>query len=165
MKQNHYSTTWIRHISESLSVQYIPASKTVVGKEFEILIDFIGQKDCYEYLLLNALLPFDARHVLAMLDVILLNSQLTKFLTVEYVEWWSDIRKVLLMELVAVTKVLSIKIYYIDGVSITYGTPRKHIWSYAIGYTDNAHHHSPINCPCSHYPCCCLWMVITSEDT
>ena len=23
---------------------------------------------------------------------------------------------------------------YVDGVSITYGTPRKHIWTYAIGY-------------------------------
>ena len=40
---------------------------------------------------------------------------------------------------------------YVDGVSITYGTPRKHIWTYAIGYTDNAHHHYS-NCPCSHYP-------------
>ena len=42
---------------------------------------------------------------------------------------------------------------YVDGVSITYGTPRKHIWTYGIGYTDNANHGSnPVNCPCSHYP-------------
>ena len=25
---------------------------------------------------------------------------------------------------------------YVDGVSITYGTPRKHIWTYAIGFSD-----------------------------
>ena len=33
----------------------------------------------------------------------------------------------------------------VDGVSITYGTPRKHIWRYAIGLTDS--HNSP------HYNC------------
>ena len=44
---------------------------------------------------------------------------------------------------------------YLDGVSITYGTPRKHIWSYAIGNTDktdnrpNGYH---TNCPCSQFP-------------
>ena len=37
---------------------------------------------------------------------------------------------------------------YVDGVSITYGrSPRKHIWTYAVGV--NLGHH-PINaCPCS----------------
>ena len=40
---------------------------------------------------------------------------------------------------------------YVDGVSITYGTPRKHIWTYAIGLTDS--HNSPgYNCPCSKTP-------------
>jgi len=38
-----------------------------------------------------------------MLDVILLNSQLTKLLTVEYVEWFWAIRKVLLMDLPIIT--------------------------------------------------------------
>ena len=44
---------------------------------------------------------------------------------------------------------------YVDGVSITYGTPRKHIWTYAIGL----HEHFPpltdsvrYNCPCSELP-------------
>ena len=40
---------------------------------------------------------------------------------------------------------------YVDGVSITFGTPRKHIWTYAIGLTDR--HNSPgYNCPCSKTP-------------
>ena len=43
---------------------------------------------------------------------------------------------------------------YVDGISITYGTPRKHIWTYGIGYSDK--HKSlpkyPSNCPCSQYP-------------
>ena len=43
---------------------------------------------------------------------------------------------------------------YVDGVSITYGTPRKHIWTYAIGFSEK--HDGlpkyPINCPCSKFP-------------
>ena len=43
---------------------------------------------------------------------------------------------------------------YVDGISITYGTPRKHIWTYAIGNTDRANHlpQYPSNCPCSPFP-------------
>ena len=43
---------------------------------------------------------------------------------------------------------------YVDGVSITYNTPRKHIWTYAIGYSDKANllPKHPNNCPCSQYP-------------
>ena len=42
---------------------------------------------------------------------------------------------------------------YVDGVSITYGTPRKHIWTYGIGYSDKANRlpDYPVNCPCSQY--------------
>jgi len=32
---------------------------------------------------------------------------------------------------------------YLEGVSITVGTPRKHVWSYATGYTKQSH------CPCA----------------
>ena len=39
---------------------------------------------------------------------------------------------------------------YLDGVSITYGLPRKHIWSFGIGFTDNKE--STSNCPCAKYP-------------
>ena len=42
---------------------------------------------------------------------------------------------------------------YVDGVSITYGTPRKHIWSYAVGIGRQYHDHTyQANCPCSKYP-------------
>ena len=40
---------------------------------------------------------------------------------------------------------------YVDGLSITYGIPRKHIWTYAIGYTDKANN-KVSNCPCSQFP-------------
>ena len=33
---------------------------------------------------------------------------------------------------------------YIDGLSITYGNPRQHIWTYATGAFDNGE----IRCPC-----------------
>ena len=39
---------------------------------------------------------------------------------------------------------------YVDGVSITYGTQREHIWTYGIGFSDKRE--SSINCPCSQYP-------------
>ena len=35
---------------------------------------------------------------------------------------------------------------YVDGISITYGTPRKHIWTYAVGNYERT------NCPCSESP-------------
>ena len=38
---------------------------------------------------------------------------------------------------------------YIDGVSITYGTSRQHVWSYVAGVTENSGSHTPNNCPCS----------------
>ena len=43
---------------------------------------------------------------------------------------------------------------YVDGVSITYGTPRKHIWTYAIGNSEKSNYlpQSPSNCPCSEFP-------------
>ena len=43
---------------------------------------------------------------------------------------------------------------YVDGVSITYGTPRKHVWTYGIGHSDKANNlpRYPSNCPCSQYP-------------
>ena len=38
--------------------------------------------------------------------------------------------------------------YYADGLLITYGHPRQHIWTYAAGITDNATHNTA-NCPCA----------------
>ena len=40
---------------------------------------------------------------------------------------------------------------YVDGVSLTYGTPRKHLFTYACGYTSDAVRASA-NCPCARYP-------------
>ena len=43
---------------------------------------------------------------------------------------------------------------YVDGVSITYGTPRKHVWTYASGHSDMGNYlpQYPSNCPCSEFP-------------
>ena len=41
--------------------------------------------------------------------------------------------------------------YYVDGMSITYGSPRKHIWTYAVGFSDDYNDNSA-NCPCAKYP-------------
>ena len=42
----------------------------------------------------------------------------------------------------------SIDTFYVDGLSITYGDPRQHIWTYAAGLTDFGT--SPCcNCPCA----------------
>lgn len=40
---------------------------------------------------------------------------------------------------------------YVDGISITFGSPRKHVWTYAAGYSDNGDY-PYYNCPCAKYP-------------
>ena len=45
----------------------------------------------------------------------------------------------------------SIDSNYVDGISITYGTPRKHIWTLAVGLSKD-HQYKPYNCPCAKYP-------------
>ena len=37
---------------------------------------------------------------------------------------------------------------YVDGVSLTYGMPRKHIWTFAVGGTDGSLGDNDVNCPC-----------------
>ena len=44
----------------------------------------------------------------------------------------------------------SINSYYVEGLSITRGNPRQHIWTYAAGPTDNA------NIPCCNCPCAAI---------
>ena len=40
---------------------------------------------------------------------------------------------------------------YVDGISITTGNPRKHVWTYVVGLSDD--YDSPqLNCPCAQYP-------------
>ena len=41
---------------------------------------------------------------------------------------------------------------YVDGISITRGSPRQHVWTYAAGLTDSSSGHTHENCPCSSSP-------------
>ena len=50
------------------------------------------------------------------------------------------------------TTVLDINSHYVDGVSITFGNPRRHIWTYAIGISDDYNYNGDYNCPCATYP-------------
>ena len=46
----------------------------------------------------------------------------------------------------------SIDGFYVDGISITLGSPRKHVWTYAIGANDNHDSGGKFNCPCATHP-------------
>ena len=39
---------------------------------------------------------------------------------------------------------------YVDGISLTYGTPRKHLFTYSSGYSSGLRSNG--NCPCAYYP-------------
>ena len=41
---------------------------------------------------------------------------------------------------------------YVDGISITRGSPREHVWTYAAGVTENGSIRAQNNCPCSSMP-------------
>ena len=45
----------------------------------------------------------------------------------------------------------NINSYYVDGIAITYGSPRHHLWTYAAGHSDDYNYGSN-NCPCAKYP-------------
>jgi len=40
---------------------------------------------------------------------------------------------------------------YVDGISITLGSPRKHVWTYAVGLSDD-YDYPDYNCPCATHP-------------
>ena len=44
-------------------------------------------------------------------------------------------------------RITDINTYYLDGISITHGSPRKHIWSFLAGFEESQG--SVYNCPCS----------------
>ena len=48
-------------------------------------------------------------------------------------------------------RTVSIDTHYVEGLSITHGSPRQHIWSYAVGKTDSGNH-ACCNCPCAAIP-------------
>ena len=41
---------------------------------------------------------------------------------------------------------------YVDGISITLGSPRKHVWTYAAGLSDDHDYNGNSNCPCATFP-------------
>ena len=45
----------------------------------------------------------------------------------------------------------SINVNYVDGVSITLGNPRKHVWTYVTGFSDDGSD-TRYNCPCNAIP-------------
>ena len=42
----------------------------------------------------------------------------------------------------------SINSYYMDGISVTHGSPRQHIWSFVGGLDEDISLHSAASCPC-----------------
>ena len=40
---------------------------------------------------------------------------------------------------------------YVSGLSVTYGSPRNHIWTFAAGYSKDKGY-TCCNCPCAPYP-------------
>ena len=47
---------------------------------------------------------------------------------------------------------VSINYYYVDGVSITVGNPRRHVWTYASGLSEDHADYKDNNCPCAAVP-------------
>ena len=47
--------------------------------------------------------------------------------------------------------VQSIDGVYVDGISITLGSPRKHVWTYVVGLSDD-YNYPKWNCPCATIP-------------
>ena len=45
----------------------------------------------------------------------------------------------------------SINVHSVDGLSIRLGNPRKHVWTYAVGLSDD-HNDPDTNCPCAATP-------------
>ena len=43
---------------------------------------------------------------------------------------------------------LTIDSYYLEGVSVTHGSPRQHIWSFAAGLSEGHPRYLPVTCPC-----------------
>ena len=41
---------------------------------------------------------------------------------------------------------------YVDGLSITHGSPRQHLWTYAAAVREGPSTYTGSNCPCSSYP-------------
>ena len=42
--------------------------------------------------------------------------------------------------------------HYVDGVSITYGKPRQHIWTFGAAGSGDGRSNAPYTCPCAKFP-------------
>ena len=51
----------------------------------------------------------------------------------------------------SITSSRSLDGVYVDGISITTGNPRKHVWTYAVGLSDD-YNYPQLNCPCAKTP-------------
>ena len=40
---------------------------------------------------------------------------------------------------------------YVEGLSVTLGSPRRHVWSFAVG-SSKSHRYNRTNCPCAQHP-------------
>ena len=49
-----------------------------------------------------------------------------------------------------VTTSRSLDRVYVDRISITTGSPCKHVWTYAVGLRDD-YNYPQLNCPCAKY--------------
>ena len=49
------------------------------------------------------------------------------------------------------SRLQSVDTIYVDGISITIGSPRKHVWTYAVGLSDD-YNYPGWNCPCATHP-------------
>ena len=101
------------------------------------------------------------------LVVTLLTFQQTQQATVRCVGRYGDIRRELWMpstlmhmhteRLIGIHLTLqaatsrSLDGVYVDGISITSGNPRKHVWTYAVGLSDD-YNYPQLNCPCANTP-------------
>ena len=52
---------------------------------------------------------------------------------------------------IPVTSSRSLDGVYVDGISITTGNPRKHVWTYAVGASEDFKPYVQLNCPCAKY--------------
>jgi len=94
-----------------------------------------------------------AGDLVMQLVAILLISQVIRLNTTLSVESLKDINKEPMLDFFSdFAPSKSIDGPYLDGVSITVGTPRKHVWSYAVGYSKTVNNSEyKVNCPCAKY--------------
>ena len=62
-----------------------------------------------------------------------------------------EVQQLVVTLLTLTTSSQSLDGVYVDGISITSGNPRKHVWTYAVGQSDD-YNYAQYNCPCAKTP-------------